>query len=125
MSSSARARARSRRLAYEIEIDVLEARTDDLQIPGLATEPRAQPGDHSSRRIRAFRTQLPGGVAPAHDRHTRIRAADLVHRTDVDQQTLRDHGDPIAQLRRLIQIVRRQQDRGPLPLEPADQLPEI
>src|SRR6185312_11422678 len=63
--------------------------------------------------------------SPAHDRHARIRTADLVDAADVDELAPGDHPGAVAELGGLVEVVRGEQDRRSLALEQADEVPEV
>ena len=65
------------------------------------------------------------GVPPPHDGHAGLGAAELVDAPDVDQSSAQDDARAVAELGRLVEVVRGEQDRRALGLQAADELPEL
>src|SRR5690606_20486944 len=62
---------------------------------------------------------------PAHDRHPRIRSAELVDGADRHELAARDDAAPVGELLGLVEVVRGEQDARALVAEAADELPEL
>src|SRR3954470_20034526 len=98
----------------ELEIDILKRRPGDAEIhePDAACERRARELVQQRRRVvgltRDHRAVL---VAPAHAVARRGVDAELRRRADGEDAPARDDRDAVAQRLRLVEVVRREQDR--------------
>src|SRR6185312_5619573 len=95
--------------AHELEVDILEARPHDLHGIRFAIVRGDEPRDEC-RRLGGALLADDALLSPAHDRHPRIRPADLVDAADVDEPASGDHARAVAELGGLVEIVGGEQD---------------
>src|SRR4051812_15422803 len=111
-----------RSFAHQFQVDVFEARADDLEPVGFAVG--GEVGDELARPLGALLVHR-AVTGPAHERDAGRGAADRVDRADLDQAAVGDDTGAITQLRGLVEVVRREEDGRSLLLELLDQGPEL
>jgi hypothetical protein len=82
-----------------------------------------QAGDEA-RRVGGPLVVSTAGVGPADAGRARLHAADLVRSALGDDAPVGDDRDPVAELRRLVEVVRGEEDARPVVRERPDQVPE-